>query len=65
MQLELAQRHGASGWNDSPFPVFYELAKTRGWTTLSVECGHDVMLDRPEELTSILLGAAATTNLGR
>ena len=48
----------ASGWNDSPFPVFHELAKTRGWKTVSVECGHDVMLDRPEELTSLLLDAA-------
>jgi hypothetical protein len=45
----------ASGWNDSPFPAFHERAKTRGWNTLSIPCGHDVMLDRPEELTSALL----------
>ena len=49
----------ASGWNDSPFPAFYEQAKTRGWKTLTIPCGHDVMLDRPEELTSALLGVAA------
>jgi pimeloyl-ACP methyl ester carboxylesterase len=49
----------ASGWNDSPFPAFYERAKTRGWKTLTMPCGHDVMLDRPEELTSALLGVAA------
>jgi pimeloyl-ACP methyl ester carboxylesterase len=49
----------ATGWNDSPFPVFYELAKAKGWKTLTIPCGHDVMLDRPEELTSTLLGIAA------
>ena len=49
----------ASGWNDSPFRVFHEQAKAKGWKTLSVDCGHDVMLDRPEELTNILLGVAA------
>jgi pimeloyl-ACP methyl ester carboxylesterase len=49
----------ASGWNDSPFPVFYERAKATGWQTLTMPCGHDVMLDRPEELTSALLRIAA------
>ncbi|HTD73129.1 MAG TPA: alpha/beta fold hydrolase [Steroidobacteraceae bacterium] len=49
----------ANGWNDSPFPLFYERAKARDWKTLSVPCGHDVMLDRPEELTRVLLGIAA------
>ncbi len=48
----------ASGWNDSPFPAFYERAKAKGWNTLSIPCGHDVMLDRPEELTSALLTLA-------
>jgi pimeloyl-ACP methyl ester carboxylesterase len=45
----------ATGWADTPFPFFYERAKSRGWKTLSVPCGHDVMLDRPEELTGLLL----------
>ena len=49
----------ASGWNDSPFPPFYERAKAKGWQTLMIPCGHDVMLDRPEELTSALLAIAA------
>jgi pimeloyl-ACP methyl ester carboxylesterase len=49
----------ATGWNDSPFPAFYERVKARGWKTLTISCGHDVMLDRPEELTSALLGIAA------
>ncbi len=49
----------ANGWNDSPFPSFYERAKARGWKTLTMPCGHDVMVDRPEELTRVLLDIAA------
>ena len=49
----------ASGWSDSPFPQFYERARAKGWNTLSLPCGHDVMLDMPEELTSALVGIAA------
>lgn len=45
----------ATGWKDSPFPFFCERAKARGWKILSVPCGHDVMLDRPEELTALLV----------
>lgn len=49
----------ATGWEGSPFPQFHERAKTAGWHTLTVDCGHDVMLDRPAELVRILLGATA------
>jgi hypothetical protein len=28
------------------------------WRTLEVPCGHDVMIDMPDELTQILLNAA-------
>ena len=42
----------------SPFPPFYEKAKARGWKTATVPCGHDVMLDLPDELTRILLDAS-------
>ena len=55
----------ASGWNDSPFPMFYERAKAKGWRTLTIPCGHDVMLDRPEELTSALLDIAANGQVRR
>lgn len=48
----------ASGWNDSPFPPFCDRARAKGWTTITIACGHDVMLDRPEELTKALLGVA-------
>ena len=51
----------ATGFREgSPFPPFYEKAKTKGWKTITIECGHDVMLDRPEELTRILLESAAS-----
>ena len=45
----------ATGFDNSPFPPFYERAKAKGWKTLTMACGHDVMLDRPEELTRVLL----------
>lgn len=45
----------ANGWSPSPFPQFRDKAKARGWKTLTLECGHDVMLDQPQELTRILL----------
>ncbi|MGO9590251.1 MAG: alpha/beta fold hydrolase [Candidatus Acidiferrales bacterium] len=48
----------ATGYDESPFMPSYERARARGWKTLSLACGHDVMLDMPEELTAILLNAA-------
>ena len=48
----------ATGFADSPFPPFYEQARTKGWTTMTVACGHDVMLDQPQELTHILTSIA-------
>lgn len=48
----------ATEFHDSPFPVFCERAKANGWKTLTMKCGHDVMLDLPEELTRVLLGVA-------
>jgi pimeloyl-ACP methyl ester carboxylesterase len=49
----------ATGFHDSPFPPFYDRARVKGWATATVDCGHDVMLDRPEELTGILADIAA------
>ena len=42
----------------SPFPPFYDKAKTKSWKTVTMSCGHLPMLDQPEELTKILLQAA-------
>jgi pimeloyl-ACP methyl ester carboxylesterase len=48
----------ATGYGGSPFAQFYERAKAKGWKTLSMACGHDVMLDMPVELTKALVDAA-------
>jgi pimeloyl-ACP methyl ester carboxylesterase len=48
----------AAGWEDTPFPRARERAKAKGWRMVTMACGHDVMLDRPEELTRELLAAA-------
>lgn len=47
------------GYSPSPFPPFFEKAKTKGWKTVALKCGHDVMLDLPEELTREFLAASA------
>jgi pimeloyl-ACP methyl ester carboxylesterase len=48
----------ATGYEHSPFPPFHEMAKRKGWKTLTIDCGHDVMLDRPNELVAMLRDAA-------
>ena len=49
----------ANGWAPSLFPRFYEQAKAKGWKTLTISSGHDVMLDQPEELTKELLALSS------
>lgn len=51
----------AGGWGPSPFPVFYDKAKTDGWKTLTIDCGHDVMLDEPEQLVKALVSVSASS----
>jgi len=48
----------ATGYEHSPFPPFHEIAKAKGWKTSTIGCGHDVMLDRPDDLVRMLLDAA-------
>jgi hypothetical protein len=46
----------ATGYTEgSPFPACHARAKKMGWKTRTVPCGHDVMLDLPDELTAFLL----------
>ena len=47
-----------TGFQDAPFPVFHPRARAKGWKTRTVSCGHDVVLDLPEELTSALIAVA-------
>ena len=44
----------ASGF-DGPFGQFYAKAGERRWWQEELACGHDVMLDMPNELTALLL----------
>ena len=49
----------ASGFQEgSPFSPFEEKARAAGWTMLKMACGHDVMLDQPQQLTAALLDVA-------
>jgi pimeloyl-ACP methyl ester carboxylesterase len=45
----------ARKYRESPFPQFYPRAAERGWWQTELPCGHDVMLDMPDELTALLL----------
>jgi hypothetical protein len=47
-----------AGWGPSPFPHFCEKAVAKGWKTVHMQCGHDVMLDLPEDLTRELAAIA-------
>jgi pimeloyl-ACP methyl ester carboxylesterase len=40
---------------DGPFGQFYAKAGERRWWREELACGHDVMLDMPNELTALLL----------
>jgi pimeloyl-ACP methyl ester carboxylesterase len=42
----------------SPFGACHDRAKAKKWKTTSIACGHDAMLDAPEELTALLKNAA-------
>lgn len=45
----------ASGFDEgSPFPPFLAKARENGWRTHEVDCGHDVMVDLPDELAELL-----------
>jgi pimeloyl-ACP methyl ester carboxylesterase len=49
----------AAGWGPSPFQQFGARYKDdRDWQFVSIACGHDVMIDRPQELADVLIAAA-------
>jgi pimeloyl-ACP methyl ester carboxylesterase len=45
----------ATGWNDGTFLQFYDFAGQRGWWREELACGHDVRLDMPDALATLLL----------
>jgi pimeloyl-ACP methyl ester carboxylesterase len=46
--------HGTVLPRESPFRPFYERALAAGWSARSLACGHDVMLDMPEQTAELL-----------
>ena len=49
----------AAGWEPSHFREFCARFKDdRGWQFVSLACGHDVMMDQPQELAAALIAAA-------
>ena len=43
---------------DAADQIFAACQNDPAWSTYSVDCGHDIMLDRPDELSAILEKAA-------
>jgi hypothetical protein len=48
----------ATGWNTSFGETYGTVRAQGGWTTSELECGHDVMIDRPGATADALLAAA-------
>jgi hypothetical protein len=52
----------ASGRGPNPVSEFYEKLQTDpAWIVRTIQCGHDAMLDEPEEVVNILREAAEIT----
>lgn len=51
----------ATRWN-GPFTPFYDRARAEGWQTYEFDCGHDVMIDMPQETADVIEQAATATN---
>jgi pimeloyl-ACP methyl ester carboxylesterase len=51
----------ATDWGHSPFQASFERAKARGWKTRTIGCGHELVLDLPDELTHQLLEIGTST----
>jgi pimeloyl-ACP methyl ester carboxylesterase len=49
----------AGGREGSTFAQFHDKSKAAGWRTLTLDGGHDLMLDKPAEVVSILMESAA------
>ena len=48
----------ATGWSPGVGQPFFERAQEdAGWQAIALPCGHDVMIDKPQELSEILLAS--------
>ncbi|WP_347557379.1 alpha/beta hydrolase [Robbsia sp. KACC 23696] len=51
----------AAGWN-GPFKPFFDSACAEGWTTHTFDCGHDVMIDMPQETAELIEQASLASS---
>jgi pimeloyl-ACP methyl ester carboxylesterase len=45
----------AQGWKSTEFIKYYKKAQAKRWRTFTIDCGHDVMIDQPEQLAKMLI----------
>ena len=48
----------ATGWKSGFRPTYDRVRAAGGWTTYEFDCGHDVMIDMPDETAAVLEAAA-------
>ena len=48
----------ATGWNGPFRPIYEQVRAQGGWRTYEFDCGHDVMVDLPQETADVLKAAA-------
>lgn len=52
-----------SGWPETPFTAQYQrLSEDPDWQVHVIECGHNVMAERPDELVRVLTDASTATS---
>jgi hypothetical protein len=44
----------ATGWNGPSRPIYDQIRADGGWRTYEFDCGHDVMIDMPQQTADVL-----------
>jgi pimeloyl-ACP methyl ester carboxylesterase len=61
-RFEQSSYVSVTNFEQSPFGPSLAKARERGWHTRVIDCGHDAMLDKPEEVVEAFLGAARVSS---
>jgi hypothetical protein len=55
----------ATGWEATPFAAQYErLRDDPAWQVHTLACGHDVIIEKPDEVFALLTRVACDLSLG-
>jgi hypothetical protein len=51
----------STGWSGPFRPIYEKVRAQGGWRTYEFACGHDVMVDMPQETADVLEGSASNS----